>query len=488
MERPVYGARRRRDDDEQHRFATIQQQLENRAFLENYGRLSKYSRVPREDEIREAPDPYTRWASGGDHVTHDTIASERFAGEIHDEVWADRNRRSKRNLDAAREHHAATVRDYESGLMERKLFAGEPELPVVVGSEAIQAACDDGEPVEIKGTVSLPARNYVPVDDLLFQDASWVSQAFNGEYDQRFNDITIMIEQGFGASARQGTKILLKGFEFRFRLVNTKEKFQMQNTYGWAGNAGLGGTTRNVPAITIPAGNLVEYEDSNGAWANSHTNYDAVNNWTNSTPVPFFSVGAIGPFAVCGSGGLPITETNLARAIAPAAITLQPEQIDIVDQPAMPPMPSWQSPAIFSANGPEAGNMCPVRIMILYDKYGQDTPYVLPGPEPSWFDIMAAPLFDSSPVHGLYNPRSLDRFVVLYDSVWEPATTNYEMTAVCPPKEICLETVYNSGPLGLCSSGAIFFGVCASEQVRIVPPSPMYYTYTGTFRLFYTDH
>jgi len=252
MERPVYGARRKTNKAEQFRLKRIQEQLEEERFSNNYGRYAKYHRIPREDEIREAPDPYSRWASGGDHVTHDTIASERFAGEIHDEMWDDINRRSKRNIDSAREHHRATVADYESGLMERKRIAGNPDqLPVVAGPAAIEAAADDGEPVIIKGTVSLPKGEAPPSQDLLYQDVSWVSQAFNGEYDQRFNDMSITIEQGFGNGTRQGTKIHLNAFEFRFRLVNTKEKFEMQNTYGWAGNTGVPGTTRNVPPITF---------------------------------------------------------------------------------------------------------------------------------------------------------------------------------------------------------------------------------------------
>lgn len=481
MERPVYGARRKFDPDKESQIARLQRSVLNDQYAKF---ISKYQRVPMDPPDyggwREAPDPFTVWSTRGDQPTHDSIANERFGAEVHDAKWDRINAAAERN-------RAASDRAWRKSLAERDRQR-DARPPLVSGAAAIEAACDDGEPVEIKGTAVLPKQESPPVDDLLYQDQSWVSQAFNGEYDQRFQDMTILIGPGYGNGNRQGTKIHLKAFEFRFRLVNTKEKFEMQNTYGWAGNAGVAGTTRNIPAIQFPVNCWTSnHYDSGGSVAMQFINAPAISLQPPPPAPPVLSTfypqnlyaGLVGPAA----------STNLAATVGPAsAVTLQAAQPNVVDQPNYPPFPSWQSPAIFSANGPEAGNICPVRIIVLYDKFGQDSKYVLPGTEPSWFDIMAAPPFDSSPVHGLYNPRALDRFVVLYDAVWEPNTTNYEMTAVCPPKEICLDTIYDSGPLGVPTSGALYFGICASEQVRIIPPSPKYYTYTGTFRLFYEDH
>lgn len=456
-----------------------------RHAAELYSTARKLGRVTDADDsdiryIREAPDPYSRWASAGDEPSHDSIAAERYSSELHDAKWARINAAAERNRLASVEFHRRAYEEYQRD------HAGK--VPRVVGAAAIEAACDDGEPIEIKGTASLPKQEAPPVQDLLYIDLSWNNQFFNGEYDQSFNDVCTPITSGFGNGQRQGTKVKVKAFEFRFRVVNTKEKFEMQNTYGWAGNAGVVGTTKDIPAIQFPVDSWrSNHFDSGGGVAMQFINAPAIALQPPPPAPPILSTfypqnlyaGLVGPAA----------STNLGASIGPTtAVTLQPSQIGVVDQPAFPPFPTWQSPAIFSANGPEAGNMCPVRVMVLQDKYGQDAQYVIPGTEPSWFDIMSAPPFDGSPVHGLYNPRSLERFLVLYDAVWEPQTTNYEMTVVCPPKKVCLETIYEASPVGVIASGGIYFAICASEQTRIIPPSPKYYSYSGTFRLFYEDH
>lgn len=363
----------------------------------------------------------------------------------------------------------------------RAAFAERHGLPAAVrGAAAIEAASASGEPYVIEGVAKLPVSEEAKVNAYKNYDTQYKDFAFNGEMDQLFAVMNLDILQGTGNGRRVGNKIYLEAFEFRFRLQNTKEKFEMQNTYSWAGYAPVLQTGRTVPAVEIPAGTTYcNYYDTDDNAALRLINAFSTSGGTVATLLA--ETGTIG------------ATVDLSYAYTDTAITLQAAQT-VVDQPGIPGAPSWTAPAMFSANGPEAGNMCPVRIMVLYDRYGSDEPYTL-GVNASWFDIVAADtpdvvVADFSPVHGLYNIPALSRFVVLYDTVWEPNTTNTEMTAICPPKEICLETVYNASDAfgnASISSGALLLGIAGTEGVRLIPPSSKFYTVNGFFRVIYKD-
>ena len=143
----------------------------------------------------------------------------------------------------------------EARLSHRKAYAQRHGLvPPVRGAAAIEAAAADGEPARIEGVVRLPKADAPPVGDLKNYDVYYSNFAFNGQIDQLFVPMNLDILQGVGNGRRVGNKIRLCGFEFRYRMRNSKEKFEMQNTYGWAGYAPVLKTGRTVPAIQIPAG------------------------------------------------------------------------------------------------------------------------------------------------------------------------------------------------------------------------------------------
>ena len=379
----------------------------------------------------------------------------------------------------------------EARLSHRKAYAQRHGLvPPVRGPAAIEAAAADGEPVVIEGVARLPKGEMCTVQDMLYYDQDFVNTLITGRMSNLFPCLNRYIDQGVGNGKRQGTKIKLVAYEFRLNIASLHQSYVSRGTYSWAGTPGIPATTRTIPPVEVPGStDLCQYEDSNGAWANSMTNYDMVYNVI--TPLGPDS-GFVGPAAVCGSGGLPITETNLAKAVTTSAVTLQPQQAGVVNQPGFPVLPSWTAPDAIVRNGYLAGKLPTFRVMLVYDRFGMEANYELGYQAFSWFDVIEnSSIYDQPPTTGLYNVKNLNRFEILYDTLWHPPNDNSEMTIVCPPKEIRLETVYNKDPLSLdqVQSGALYFLVGSSDDFTIIPPGPSRYIISsGTFRVFYEDY
>lgn len=329
---------------------------------------------------------------------------------------------------------------------------------------------------------------------MLYKDIEFFQTLVGGSMAEPSIEMNI-ISQGVGNGFRQGTKVKITGFEFRFVVSAIVQSYVSQATYSWAGTPGLAGTTRTVPAIEVPASTtLCEYEDSNGAWANSITNYDQVVNClaAPSVPGPYPITGFVGPAAVCGSSALPVTDTNLAYAKTNAAVTLQAQQVGVINQPAFPVLPSWSAPTTVIKNGADAGKLPSFRVMVFWDRYGMDADYALGPVNCSWFDILEnSGIYDKPPTVCMYNMKNLSRFEVLYDVTWHPPTDNSEMMIVCPPKELCDHiTVYDAAnsiakPI---TSGVLYFALGASDNFQVYPPTTYRNMMTGVFRVFYEDH
>lgn len=367
------------------------------------------------------------------------------------------------------------VKRREERLKHRASFAQRNGLvPPVAGPAAIEEAVDNGEPLVATGVIRLPKAPEPPIARMKNLDTWYNEEPFNGEFDAVFNIVNTM-QQGAANGQRVGTIVRVKAFEFRFRIKNVREKFQMQDTYGWDGYS--------VPAAAISPiegsdGKILQFYSLDDNVAMQFTNKRQ--NYYDGTVLPFQYAE---PALLAGDGSLaplPGCDTNLSYAT-----TFNGEPVPLQ---AAYNVPFWQSPAIFSANGVEAGNVSPCRVVVLWDRFGQDAKYVL-DPFPTWFDILDPPPVDGSPVVCPYSIPALERFVVLYDTVWEPNTTNNEMTVVCKPTELCMEAYYPSGAaLIKPTSGVLMFAIASTDGVRIIPPAAKNHTYTGFFRVVYEDN
>lgn len=375
-------------------------------------------------------------------------------------------------------------------LSHRKSFAERNKLPVVVGAAAAADASASGEPYEIVGVASLPKEPAAKIQSMKNYDEQYFNYPITGRADQRFISKNQSIVPGSRNGERTGTEIKVKAFEFRFRVRNYHESYVNRAAYSWAGWTGQAQTYRTEPAIAI----------SQNAWESAFldTAGQIPYFWNSVAGVPITvppgGVGTMSMIAAGSNAGAPAVvpggKTEFAAMRGPAAaagVTLQ-GSIVAADAPYVPTAPSWTAPSHTTVNGTAAGNMCAVRIMVLWDRYGFDASDVTGLGYISWYDIMEDGISDWSPVWGLYSIPRLSRFEVLYDTVWEPESTNNEMICVCPPKELCGDytTVYNKQSWNI-TTGTVLLGFATADNFVLSPPEPANFRVDGFFRLIYED-
>lgn len=350
------------------------------------------------------------------------------------------------------------------------------DVSVVAGAASIERhGLGDGEPIEIRGTVSLPKKDEAEAVELKNYDTSF--QIFpTGHWNDQ---MTLMnqIPSGPFNGQRIGSSVKLLGFEARMRIFNTigNSGTTVQPSYSWAGQVGIVGTTRTVPAIQMPANAwTTTFTDTLGAPACSGCNV----------------VSTVSGNLASVKAGLITDIANLNTGVGPSgAITMKAAEVNIVDQQSFPAFPGWTSPALTMYNSYKNGKVTSFRVMVLYDKFGNDAKNASgsAGP-PSWNDLMELNGPNTAPSNSLYSIPALERFLVMYDGLHEPDIVSDLLAVVIPPKCIDLEAVYQitSGaqPYPI-ASGCIYLAVAPLDLWLLTDPAP--YVVEGVFRVFYKD-
>lgn len=300
-----------------------------------------------------------------------------------------------------------------------------------------------------------------------------------------------IIPQGVGNGYRQGTKVQITGFEFRFVVSAIIQTYTAQAQYSWPGTPGFVGTTRTIPPIKFGANSYeVSCYASGGTPAVALSNQPIVLVQPPPPAPPVLST--LNPAQLCAGIGVPLTGTDLNSIKGPVNdVELQPAQLGVINQQAFPVLPPWTSPAMTMNNGWQGGKLPSFRVMVFWDKYGMDAEYALGTANCSWFDILEnSGIYDKPPTVCMYNMKNLSRFEVLYDVTWHPPNDGSEMMIVCPPKELCDHTtVYDiagsiTKPI---ASGVLYFAIGASDNFQVYPPTTYRNMLTGVFRVFYKD-
>jgi len=363
-------------------------------------------------------------------------------------------------------------------------------VAVVAGPAAIERhGLGDGEPINIQGTVSLPKNEDTEAAELKNYDTPLLQNP-NGKWDDNMH---LMNNIPYGAfnGMHIGNTVRIKGFEARFIIKNVvgNSGTTLQAPYGWGGTGGLVGDDRTIPPIEIGVNAWQSYfADSGGG--------TPLTFW-NATLAPIAAPpGTIGTMSCLATGpapgvppGVPVpfAGTDLATVAGPAAaITLQPQQLNVANHQAFPALPAWTTNPITTYTSYKNGRVSAFRVLVLYDKYGNDAKNVLtPSGPPTWYDLMELNGALCAPATSLYSIPALERFLVCYDAVHEPDMVNDFLSVVIPPKCVDLESIYNTGVTPI-SSGCLYFICGPLELYQLLDPAP--YVTEGVFRVFYEDH
>lgn len=369
------------------------------------------------------------------------------------------------------------------------------DIPSVAGPRSIeQNGLGDGEPIEIRGTVSLPKSEDTEAAELKNFDISFQLLP-TGHWDEQ---MTLMNQIPYGPFNGQhvGNKVTICGYEARVRVVNIIGDSGTTNrpAYSWAGTPGTSQTTRTIPPIKFVAGSyLSQIRDLAGVAPQFWNAYPIA-----PPPAPgpniFLPPAGAGTMTtlMCGSnatapvpvGGATATFDEVRGPFADCEI--QPQQTSVVNAQGFPVLPSWTAPASVSYTSYKCGRVPPFRFLVLYDKFGNDAKNAggSAGP-PSWNDLMEINGANTPPTNSLYSITALERFLVLYDGVHEPDTMSNIMSVVIPPKCIDLETIFQLGVFPI-ASGCIYLACGPLDLWLLTDPQP--YIVEGVFRVFYRDH
>lgn len=371
----------------------------------------------------------------------------------------------------------------------RVSLPGGKSVPVAHGAYGIAAASAEGEPFEIRGTVSIPKDDHPEADSLKNYDTTFNPSAFDGRWNQQLFQLA-PIDRGALPNQRIGSEIEYKAYEFRFTFMPIfsaiypyNSSFQTnQASYSWAGQVGQVGTVRTVPAIVLKAHELdMVARDSGG-----------------SLPASFFAnvVSTVSGNLTTTGTGLITDNTNFDSLKGPSADrTLQAAQTNITDQQPFPAFPGWTAPAIQTAYDYKSGRLPTIRIMLIYDRFGYDTPGASGSLPPQYADVLQLPTGYASssdvgmaPVSAVYRMDTLDRWIILEDMTCHPPSDTNQFTVCMGPKEMCLPGVWNntSNPLLTQNQqGGIYLLVCSSDEWTQLRSGA--YAITGTSRIFFSD-
>lgn len=352
------------------------------------------------------------------------------------------------------------------------------ELPVTVedGPDAVASAPGGG----VIGTTTVRSDTVMRYFNLDFYTTGTI---YNGQLDQvasYVSGVPRSIGPMLANGERVGRQVRFVGYEYRFTFRNTNTRFTNRSTYSWAGTPLVPGTTRTIPAIKFAVDSyetaIIDQGGNQGA-----TFRNAV---SSLAPAP----GTITPNCLAGTGLIGDTAQFYALRGPGAACEIQAEQLNVVNQPLVPPAPAWSAPAFVSAAGTDSGEMCSTRVVVFVDlnpKAGYDITTL-----PTALDLFDSGFVDYPATSGLYRMDRTDRYLILEDTTWTPTGRSNHVQAVRPSKFIDVLSTYNDGTsaaLASCNTNAIFLLIVGSNDYRIFPPSPLVYACDGMFRVFYED-
>jgi len=284
------------------------------------------------------------------------------------------------------------------------------------------------------------------------------------------------IDLGSTAQTRVGRRIVMKGYEYRLRLRN----FQFpEQTLAPA----IVGSTRTIPPVQILSGQFQSTIRDNAG------NRPILSNLATAGPPPVPNL-----YAGNGNAGIPVLNVlgpagNMGNSYfqldvieGPTNdIELQPQQTNVVDQPAT-------AEFTLAQQNPEDGSLCSTRMLFFIDNEGQSF-YTLGGAYPTGIDVLATPAQLGAIPGGcaLYNMNTITRFGIVEDTTWSTQSKQSTMMAVKPAKQLDYPVIFNNSIVSydMQETGGLFF-YCASDDNELVGDSKPYQL-DGMIRVFWYD-